>query len=149
MTIVRYNPWKEMNSLQRQLDRIFDDVITPPTNSLNHTGFPAAELIETESALELRLEVPGMQASELDIQVTANSVTVAGERKATTEAADNKFARSEFRYGEFKRVIPLPIKVQNTNVKAEYKDGILYLVLPKREEELNKVVKVSLDDSVE
>ena len=149
MTIVRYNPWREMNSLQRQLDKIFDDVIVPNTNSSNLNSFPAAELIETESALELRLEIPGMKASDLDIQVTANTVTVAGERKAATEASENKFARSEFRYGKFQRVIPLPIKVQNTNVKANYNDGILYLVLPKREEELNKVVKVNLDNSVE
>ena len=54
--------------------------------------------------------------------------------------------RSEFRYGKFSRVIPLPVRIQNTNVTAEYKDGILNLTLPKAEEEKNKVVKVNLLD---
>ena len=148
MTIVRYSPWKEMNSLQSQLNKIFDDVVFSDNNSSNHshtTAFPTAELIETESALELRLEVPGIKASDLDIQVTTNTVTVAGERKANTETKENKIIRSEFRYGSFQRVFSLPIKIQNTKVKASYQDGILLLVLPKKEEELNKVVKVNLD----
>jgi HSP20 family protein len=53
--------------------------------------------------------------------------------------------RTEFRYGRFQRVIPLPARIQNTNVHAEYKDGILKLVLPKAEEEKNKIVKVNVD----
>jgi HSP20 family protein len=155
MALVRYNPWQEMNSLQRQLNRLFDDVITPTNwgEFGNMDSFPAAELTETEEAFHLKLEVPGMEAKDLDIQVMADRVAIAGERKSETKTEENGRTRlsegvsfrTEFRYGKFQRVIPLPRKIQNTNVKAEYKDGILNLTLPKAEEEKNKVVKVNLE----
>lgn len=85
-----------------------------------------------------------MEAKDLDIQVMADRVAIAGERKSETETEENGRTRSEFRYGKFQRVIPLPARIQNTNVTADYKDGILNLTLPKSEEEKNKVVKVNL-----
>ncbi|MDJ0569920.1 MAG: Hsp20/alpha crystallin family protein [Pleurocapsa sp. MO_192.B19] len=142
MALVRYNPWQEMNSMQRQLNRLFDDVLTPTNwdNFSNLSKVPAAELTETDDALHLKLEVPGIEAKDLDIQVMADRVAISGERKSEI----NDKTRSEFRYGKFQRVIPLPARIQNTNVTAEYKDGILNLTLPKSEEEKNKVVKVNL-----
>ncbi|WP_414621548.1 Hsp20/alpha crystallin family protein [Calothrix sp. CCY 0018] len=137
MAIARYNPWAEMNAMQRQLDRVFEDIQTPAFRT------PAAELTETEDALHLRLELPGMSPEDVDIEVTANAVKVIAERKA--EHKDD--TRSEFYYGKFQRVIPLKVRIQNTNVTAEYKDGILNLTLPKSEEEKNKVVKVSLEQN--
>ena len=146
MAIVRYNPWQEMNSLQRQLNRMFDDALTPA--SLNEFGnfakVPAAELTETDAALILKLEVPGMQPADINIEATAKSISIAGERKSEVETEAEGKTRTEFRYGSFQRVIPLPAKIKNTEVKAEYKDGILHLTLPKAEEEKNKVVKVNL-----
>ena len=142
MAKLRYNPWQEMSSLQRQLNRLFDDALTFD----NWEGFdnlariPAAELTETDDAVHLKLEVPGMEAKDLDVQVMADRVSIAGERKSEIKEK----TRSEFRYGKFSRVIPLPAKIQNTNVTAEYKDGILNLTLPKAESEKNKVVKVNL-----
>jgi len=134
MAITRYNPWAEMNTLQSQLDRLFDDFQPPTFRS------PAAELTETEDALHLRLELPGIEAKDVDIEVTAEAVKVVAERK--TEHKED--TRSEFYYGKYQRVIPLKTRIKNTNVTAEYKDGILNLTLPKSEEEKNKVVKVSL-----
>lgn len=142
MALVRYNPWNEVNSLQHQLSRLFDDALTPS----NWDGFdnlariPAAELTQTDEALHLKLEVPGMEAKDLDVQVMVDRVAISGERKSEV----TEKTRSEFRYGKFSRVIPLPVKIQNTNVTVEYKDGILNLTLPKAEEEKNKVVRVNL-----
>jgi HSP20 family protein len=142
MALVRYNPWQEMNSLQRQLNRLFDDALTPSNwdDFSNFSKIPAAELTETDDAVHLKLEIPGMEAKDLDVQVMADRVAIAGERKSEI----NDKTRSEFRYGKFSRVIPLPVRIQNTNVTADYKDGILNLTLPKAEEEKNKVVKVNL-----
>lgn len=149
MAIMRYSPWTEINSFQRQLNRMFDDTLTPATFAefANFSKVPAAELTETESALILKLEVPGMQPGDIDIEATAKSISIKGERKSEvqTESADK--TRSEFRYGSFQRVISLPVRIQNTEVKAEYQDGILHLTLPKAEEEKNKAVKVNLLDS--
>ncbi|MBE9047837.1 Hsp20/alpha crystallin family protein [Pleurocapsales cyanobacterium LEGE 10410] len=146
MAIVRYNPWQEMNSLQRQLNRMFDDVLTPASVAEfgNFSKIPAAELTETNEALILKLEVPGVQPADINIEATAKSISIVGERKSEVESEAEGRTRSEFRYGSFQRVIPLPVKINNTEVKAEYKDGILYLTLPKAEEEKNKVVKVNL-----
>ena len=137
MAIARYNPWTEINALQNQLNRVFEDIQTPAFRT------PAAELSETEDALHLRLELPGMEAKDVDIEVTADAVKVVAERK-TKHKEDT---RSEFYYGKYQRVIPLKARIQNTNVRAEYKDGILNLTLPKSEEEKNKVVKVNLSES--
>lgn len=149
MAIVRYNPWHEMNSLQRQLNHLFNDALSNERwdNFGNWSSFPAAEITEKNDAFHLKLEVPGMEAKDLDIQVMADRVAVAGERKSETESTENGTTRSEFRYGKFQRVIPLPARIQNTNVTAQYKDGILNLTLPKSEEEKNKVVKVNLGET--
>lgn len=151
MAIVRYNPWSEMNSLQRQLNRMFDDVLTPATlaDFGNFSKVPAAELTENEENLVLKLEVPGIQPADLNIEATAKSISISGERKSETQAEDSGKTRTEFRYGSFERVIPLPVRIQNTEVKAEYKNGILHLTLPKAEAEKNKVVKVNLLDQVD
>jgi HSP20 family protein len=143
MAIIRYNPMGEIDTLQRQLNRLFDDFM--PTVLENRLAFaPAAEISETTEAYHLKLEVPGMKTEDFDIQVGKDAVSISGERKEETKTENNGTKRSEFRYGSFRRVIPLPGMVQNTNVTAEYKDGILTLTLPKAEEEKNKVVKVQV-----
>lgn len=149
MAIVRYNPWQEMSSLQRQLNRIFDDALTPENwNDFgNWSSFPSAEIVEKDDAFHLKLEVPGMEAKDLDIQVMADRVAISGERKSETKSKENGNTRSEFRYGKFQRVIPLPAHIQNTNVTADYKNGILSLTLPKSEAEKNRVVKVNIGEA--
>jgi HSP20 family protein len=159
MTIVRYNPWSEMNSLQRQLNKMFDDALTPATlaDFGNFSKVPPAELTETEENLVLKLEVPGMQPADLNIEATAKSVSISGDRQSEiksesegkTRISEGVSFRSEFRYGSFQRVIPLPVAIKNTEVKAEYKNGIVYLTLPKAEAEKPKVVKVNLSNEVD
>ena len=137
-----------MNAIQRQLNRLFDESIVPATFEVRaFTRVPAAEIHETEDAIHLKLELPGIEAKDLDVQVTENAVAISGDRSAETKTEDKGVTRSEFHYGKFQRVIPLNARVQNTNVKAEYKDGILNLTLPKTTEEKNKVVKVNLDSA--
>ncbi|WP_315791040.1 Hsp20/alpha crystallin family protein [Fischerella sp. JS2] len=145
MALVRYNPWQEINALQSQLNRLFDESFIP--SGLwkdDDVKVPAAELQETEEAILLKLEIPGMEAKDLDVQVTEDAVYVSGERKSESKTEEKGYTKSEFHYGKFQRVIPLPARIQNTNVTADYKDGILNLTLPKTEAEKNKVVKVNL-----
>ncbi|AFY48164.1 molecular chaperone (small heat shock protein) [Nostoc sp. PCC 7524] len=146
MTLIRWNPWQELNTMQRQLNRFFEDDMLPTTVfDKTLVKVPAAEIHETDDAVHLKLEIPGMEAKDIDLQVTDKAVYVSGERKSETKMEDKGTIKSEFHYGKFQRVIPLPVRIQNTNVKAEYKDGILNLILPKAEEEKHKVVKISLD----
>ncbi len=143
MTLVKWHPWREVNTLQRQLDRFFDDEFwTTPWRDFNRLAtVPAAEISEDDQAIYLKLEIPGLEAKDLDIQVTDRAVSVSGERKSENTSE----TRSEFYYGKFQRVIPLSAQVENTNVKAEYKNGIVSLTLPKTTVEKNKVVKVEIN----
>ena len=144
MALIRWEPFSEIDSLQKEMNRLFDS-LTPTTLKTNGRGFiPPAEIEETVDAIHLKLEVPGMDAKDIDIQVSAEAISISGERKEETKTEEKGVTRSEFRYGSFRRVIPLSTRIQNTNVKAEYKDGILRLTLPKAEEEKTKVVKVNL-----
>ncbi|MBS0016653.1 MAG: Hsp20/alpha crystallin family protein [Arthrospira sp. SH-MAG29] len=145
MALVRFGwePFREIDTLQRQMNHLFDS-LTTTSEDVGSAFVPPAEIQETPEALHLKLEVPGMNREDIDVQVTADSIAISGERKLERRTEEKGVTRSEFRYGKFRRVIPLPIRVQNTNVHGEYKDGILSLTLPKAEEEKNRVVKVNL-----
>jgi HSP20 family protein len=144
MALMRWEPFSEINSLQKEMNSLFDSLSAKTTDKLSSSFVPAAEMEETAEEILLKIEVPGMDAKDIDIQVSAESVSISGERKEESKTEEKGMTRSEFRYGSFRRVIPLPTRVQNTNVSAEYKDGILNLTLPKAEEEKNKVVKVNV-----
>ncbi len=148
MALIRWQPYREMNTVRHQLDRLFDDVLAPISAAQQDwfTSVPAAEISETDDAILLKLELPGMNPKDLDIEVMEQSVSVSGDRKSETTSNDHGVTRSEFRYGSFQRIIPLPTRVQNTKVTADYKDGILHLNLPKSEEVKNKVFKVNLGE---
>ncbi len=146
MAIVRFSPWREIDSLQKEMNSLFDTFA--PTFNGEEKGIaftPAAEMHENHNAIDLKLEIPGLEAKDLDVQVTAEAVAIKGERHQESKTEEQGMTRSEFRYGAFQRIISLPARVQNDQVKADYKDGILHLHLPKAEAEKNKVVKVNID----
>lgn len=148
MPLIRWQPLREIDELQREMNRFFDVLV--PKESIGNgeksmlNFVPSAELIDTPTAVNLKLEVPGIDPKDIDIEVTADSVSIRGERKSESKIEEKGVTRTEFRYGEFYRVIPLPVQVKNTEVKATYKDGILSLDLPKVAEEQNRVVKVAI-----
>lgn len=153
MTLIRWQPWQEFDVLRRQFDDLFDELapisrVTGKTNA-QHNWSPAIELKSTNDAVVLRAELPGISAENLDVQVSREAVSITGEYKSETKTEDKEHHvyRSEFRYGSFQRVIPLPVAVQNDQVKAEFKDGILTLTLPKVEAEKPKVVKLNLAEA--
>lgn len=147
MALIRWEPFREVNTLQREMNRMFDSLVAANRGESENLGIsfiPAAEMQETDEAIHLRLEVPGLEAKDLDVQVTAEAVALSGERKSETKTEEKGVTRSEFRYGKFQRVIPLPTRIQNDKVQAEYTNGVLTLTLPKAEEEKNKVVKLKI-----
>ncbi len=166
-----WEPMREIESLQRQMNRLFDRMMPTTNGESGRLAFiPAAEMEETADRLILKLEIPGLEAKDLDIKVTEQSISIAGEKKRTarsqsetvangaqlevssairteqeeTKTEDKGTIRSEFHYGKFERVINLPVHIQSDRVKAEYKNGILHLTLPKVEQEKRKTVKVEI-----
>jgi HSP20 family protein len=143
--IERLEPFSEIDTLQRQMNRLFEKLM--PTDGGERMSFaftPAAELEETDDAIHLKLEVPGLEKQDFNIEATPESISISGERKSESKTEENGVTRSEFRYGKFQRVIPLPSQIQNNKVQAEYQNGILRLTLPKAESEKHKTVKVNL-----
>jgi len=99
---------------------------------------------DTDSDIVLKAELPGLESKDLDIQVTRDSVLISGEQRREQRSEEKGLFRSEFRYGKFQRIIPLPAQVQNDQAKADLKNGILTLTLPKAEAERHRVFKVNL-----
>lgn len=148
MALIHWQPFREMDDFQQDLNRVFDRLGYNYSDQKNNnlTDFvPPAEMEETEEAFHLRLEVPGMNPDDLDIQVSAENISIRGERKSESKTEENGIKRSEFRYGTFQRVIPLSTRIDHNNVQADYKNGVLELTLPKAEEEKQKAVKVKVN----
>ncbi|HEY9642240.1 MAG TPA: Hsp20/alpha crystallin family protein [Coleofasciculaceae cyanobacterium] len=141
----RWEPFRDIERMQRQMNRLFSRLAPTSTEPLaNALMIPSAEMEETQDAVHLKLEIPGLEAKDLHVEVTEDAVAVSGERKSETKTEDKGYVRSEFCYGKFERVIPLPAQVQNDKAQAQYKNGILSLTLPKAAGESKKSVKVNV-----
>ncbi len=145
MALVRLQPFRNINSLQREMDRLFETLTERDENLYTSAFAPAAELQTDQDHVYLCLEVPGLTPEEIEVQVTADAVIIDGERKEERHVDEQGVKRSEFRYGKFHRTISLPEKVQRDRVQAKYEHGILKLTLPKAEDEKNKTVKVLVE----
>jgi HSP20 family protein len=106
------------------------------------TIVPDLDMSETETAVEVRMDVPGVTAKDIEIQITGNVLTVSGERKEEKEEKRKTFHRIERRYGNFSRSVTLPCTVTESEVAAEYHDGVLTVKLPKTEESKAHKIKV-------
>ncbi len=141
---------KEFNNLRQQMDRLFDDIVheQPHLGIFAKTGenlwSPAIELQETETELLLKAQLPGIKPENLDIQVSENAVFLSGEHQEKTKTNEKGVFRSEFHYGQFKRVIPLPAAIKREQVKAEMVSGLLTLTMLKTTPVLPNLVKVPL-----
>lgn len=143
MLVRRYwQPFSEVNTVKQQLDQLFDELTAAP--SAPTTWTPAATLVESEDALTLHVQLPGVKADEIDIQASREVVAISGQRPALEIGENETLRRNEFRYGAFRRVVSLPVAIEPTEVSADYEAGVLILTLPKAEDVRNKVVKVNV-----
>jgi HSP20 family protein len=146
MALIHWEPSQEVGALQREINRLFDNFMAPLTRQEQGWAFiPSVEIDETPETVILSLEIPGMKKDDINVEVATDSVAISGERQSKSETKENGTVRSEFRYGKFHRLIPLPMHVDNQGVEAQYREGILKLTLPKAEEERRKTVKVEVD----
>lgn len=138
MTLIRWQPISEMETLRRQMDALFGEMRKVPSET-QAAWQPAIEFQDTDESIILRSLLPGIEAKDLDIRVTGEAVSITGEHRQA-----QNYLRSEFRYGKFQRVVALPVAVQNDRVSAEFENGVLTLTLPKVVDARRKVVKVNL-----
>jgi HSP20 family protein len=145
MALLRWEPFREIETLRNQFDQLFNELAS--TNRESEMGWmPALEIEDRDRHLMLKAQMPGVDSKDLDIRVTRDTVYIGGERKYERKQEEKGYFRSEFRYGKFQRTIPLPVEIQNDQVQADYKDGILTLTLPKVEAAQHQVVKINLGE---
>jgi HSP20 family protein len=149
MSLVRWQPIKELESFRHQMDRLLDDWMTPTRFPLLSNGegviwAPAIELNETDTDITLKAQIPGLEAKDLNVEVGEDAVLIAGEHQQEKQTEEQGILRSEFQYGRFERSVPLPTSVKTDQVKSEFKNGVLTLTLPKAEAARRKVVKLDL-----
>lgn len=142
MSIIRYNPSDYTpTSFSSLIDRFFDDSMQRSGNS---SFVPKVDIVESEKAFELHVEVPGMNKDDFNIEIKDNYLTISGERKFSTEKKEKDFHSIETRYGSFSRSFTLPETVSADKISAKYNNGILELTIPKDEKKaLKTTVKVN------
>ena len=144
MVITRWDPFREVASLQNRMNSLFRD-LNEGDNPLTTASFvPAVDIYEDDKKIVLKLEVPGVDQKDLDVSVENHTLTVKGERKFESEEKDENFHRIERRYGSFYRAFTLPSTVDTENVKANYKAGVLKLELAKKPEAQPKRIKINV-----
>src|SRR5277367_3013279 len=135
-------------SLQEQINRIFSNSFDRSSEEASITTWaPAVDIFETEHELVVKADLPEVKPEDLDIRVENNILTIRGERKFDKKVAENNYLRVERAYGSFSRSFSLANTVNSEAIKADYKDGVLTLSVPKREEAKPKQIKVTVGGS--
>ena len=144
------NTWDqlaEMADLCRMTDQAFGDFFgrTPfGMASMEGLWTPLVDVYETKDGIRLMVELPGVKQEDIEVSIEADNLTLKGERKRETEVKENQYHRIERSYGKFQRSILLPEAVDASRVKATYRDGVLEIQLPKKEEAKPKEIKVEV-----
>lgn len=147
MIIRRYlDPITEINAIRRQVNDVFGELTTEALSKADWA--PAVRLIDQGDEFVLTSHLVGVVSADLDVQVSADTVSISGQLHQPTVTDEAKVLYDDTRYGSFHRLVNLPDAVQNDQVVANFTDGVLTLTLPKVVEARNKVVKISLGDTV-
>jgi HSP20 family protein len=145
MAITRWDPFREVVSLQNRVNSLFRDFNESGDGAMTTASFvPAVDVYEDTDKVVLKLEVPGIEEKDLDVSVENHTLTVKGERKFEKEEKEENFHRIERRYGSFFRSFTIPTTVNPESVKASYDAGVLRIELEKRAEARPKQIKVEI-----
>jgi len=151
MSLIRWQPFHELDNLRNQMNHLVEEIMRgereiPFLPKGEVAWSPAIELKETETEIILKAQIPGIDAKDLNVEVSEESVSITGEHREEKKTEEKGLFRSEFRYGRFERLVPLPTAVKNDLVTSEFKNGLLTLIMPKIAKTDRKVVKVNLTE---
>src|SRR3954453_5985425 len=149
MVVTRWDPFRELATLQNRVNSLFQDDGRPGQDELTTTSsfVPAVDVYEDEHKVTLKLEIPGIKQEAVDIRLENNTLTVRGERNFEKEEKEENFHRIERRYGSFARSFTLPNTLDTDSVQASYENGVLRIELAKRSEAKPKQIKVNIGGS--
>jgi len=141
MTLMRWSPWQELEGMQRTLSRLLDEG-GMSTSSEFGTWMPAVDIRETDDALLVYAELPGIDKKDIHVDVHDGVLTISGERKYEKDVKEENVHRTERAYGRFSRSFSLPRTVDADKVDARLKDGVLEIRLPKTESAKPKAIEI-------
>jgi HSP20 family protein len=146
MNIIRYDPFRELASLQSRLNRAFDTTLSGPARNeeelLTGAWAPPVDILETKEKTVLKAELPGFDEDQIHLHFEDGILSLEGERKFEKENAEENYHRVERSYGRFVRSFTIPSNVDNEKITAAFHNGILTVELPKREETKPKQIKI-------
>jgi HSP20 family protein len=135
--------------MQERMNKLFEDVMKSPYRSdeglSTPSWAPAVDIYETDKEIVMKAELPEMQEKDIEIKVEDNILILSGERRMEKEVKEENYHRIERAYGSFNRSFTLPRTVDRDNIKASYKDGVLKVLLPKKEEVKPKQIKIDVN----
>ncbi|NIN01098.1 MAG: Hsp20 family protein [candidate division Zixibacteria bacterium] len=148
MAITRWRPFRDLVSIQDEMNRLFDDFFGRPlvkTEWTEGVWTPSVDVSEDKHNVVIKAEMPGMTKDDVRISVQDNVLTLKGEKKQEKEEKDKNYHRIERSYGSFCRSFQLPTTVKTDKIKASYKDGVLSVTLPKTEEVKPKEIPINIE----
>jgi HSP20 family protein len=147
MALIRWEPVRELNTIQSDMNRLFNTFFASPTagngGSLRR-WIPAMDLVETENDFVLKADLPGLGDGDVKIEVEDNVLTISGERKSEREERKDGYYRVERASGSFRRSLTLPEGVDPESVQANFERGVLEVRIPKPEERRPHKVEISV-----
>jgi HSP20 family protein len=148
MAITRWRPFRDMVSIQDEMNKLFDDFFGRPlvrTEWTEGVWTPSVDVSEDKDNVVIKAEMPGMKKEDVKISVQDNVLTLKGEKEQEKEEKEKNYHRIERSYGSFCRSFQLPTAVKTDKIKASYKDGVLNISLPKTEEVKPKEIPISIE----
>jgi HSP20 family protein len=147
MAMLRFDPFRDLAVLQNRMNRLFNETYDQGREDdlVNRgTWTPAVDILEVDGALVLKAELPDMRREDIEVNVENNTLTIRGERKLDQEVKQENFHRIERAYGSFVRSFSLPHTVDSAKIAAEYKNGVLTVKLPVREEAKPRTINIEV-----
>jgi len=140
--LILRKPMNEMVTLREAMDRLFDDAFTRPLGLSNLADMPAIDLYQTEDKVVVKAGLPGLKPEDVQVTVTANTLSLRGEFKEEKEEKDATYHLREQHYGSFERSVTLPTDVETDKATADFENGILTITLPKSEAVKPKTISI-------
>jgi len=138
MAIIRWDPFREMTTLQNHVNRLADSL----WSGRQESWVPAVDVFDSKDAVVLKAELPGMKVDDIRIELDDNVLTIKGERSFEEKLDEERYYRVERRYGSFQRSLALPQSVKADDIQATYEDGVLRVTVPKAEVEKPRRIEV-------
>lgn len=145
MDLIQWKPFQEVSRLRREMDRLWDEYFGPSRRALQpmeEAWMPAIDVSETGDKITVKAEIPGMEAKDIDIAIVGDTLTIKGEKKTEREEKEENYHLVERSYGSFSRSMKLPAAVNADKVEATYKNGVLTVACPKKEEVKPKAIEI-------